>query len=94
MFAPAPKKLQAQKEPAPYKKVSAGSLIAENIENAVAKFGGNKYDMLIVATTRARDIQRGAMPLLATKSKPVVTALLEIEAGLVDRTYKRITRKL
>ena len=50
---------------------------------------GNRYDLVLIASARARELKRGAK----TKLSPVptngviVTALKEVEAGLVGRDY-------
>jgi len=48
---------------------------------------GNRFDLVLVAARRAREIQRGHQTKLTTKSKNVVAALEEIQAGLVGREY-------
>lgn len=48
---------------------------------------GNRFDLILVAARRAREIQRGHQTKLPTKSKNVVAALEEIQAGLVGRDY-------
>jgi len=53
-----------------------------DIEQAVAKVN-NKFDLILIAATRARELERGKTKLLATKTKPPITALLEIQHGLV-----------
>lgn len=50
---------------------------------------GNKYDMILIAAARARELYRGDAPKLLTKNKPIVTAIREIEVGLVGREYLR-----
>lgn len=54
---------------------------------------GNRYDLVLIASQRARELKRGAMPKLSTKTKnaPIVTALREIEEGLIGIDYlKRV----
>jgi len=55
-------------------------------EEAVAKIG-NRYDLVLVAARRMRELGRGAMPHVPSKHSPAVTALLEIEAGRVGIDY-------
>jgi len=50
---------------------------------------GNKFDMVLVAAARTRELHRGRAPLLATNSLGCVTSLMEIEAGLVGRDMLR-----
>jgi DNA-directed RNA polymerase subunit omega len=48
---------------------------------------GNRFDLVLVASQRVREINRGAVPKLKTSSRPSVAALEEIELGLVGREY-------
>lgn len=58
---------------------------AEEAKNMV----GNRYDLVLIASARTRELRRGDKPkfISATKHTPVVTALQEIEQGLVGREY-------
>lgn len=92
MFNTKPKPLQYQADvPKPYRTL-VNSVIAEDVEASNKAFGNNRFQMIIVASQRMRDLQRGALPLVATKSKPAVTALLEIAAGKVGKGYVHKTR--
>ena len=53
---------------------------------------GNKYDMVLIAAARARELRRGDAPKMVTKNKPIVTAVREIELGLIGREYLRKLR--
>jgi DNA-directed RNA polymerase subunit omega len=45
----------------------------------------NRFDLVLLATKRARQLSHGVAPLLAWENdKPTVVALREIAAGLVD----------
>lgn len=58
-------------------------------EAAIA--AGNRYDLILIASARVRELKRGHRPKLTTKAGSTVTALQEIEKGLVGREYlKRI----
>ena len=60
-------------------------------EKAVLAVGNNRYDLVLIAAHRAREIKRGAMPKVASKNGAIVTALREIEEGHIGRDYlKRI----
>lgn len=45
----------------------------------------NKYEMILMAAARARELERGAKPMVQGDNKHCVTAMKEIAAGLVDR---------
>jgi len=43
----------------------------------------NRFALVILASSRTRQLMKGADPLLKTKNKPAVTSLREIAAGKV-----------
>jgi len=48
----------------------------------------NRYDLVLIGARRARELGRGDRPKIdGPKHSAVVTALKEIELGLVDREY-------
>jgi DNA-directed RNA polymerase subunit omega len=52
---------------------------------------GNRYDLILIASARVRELRKGHRPKMETKNGPVVTALSEIEDGHVGRDYlKRV----
>lgn len=52
---------------------------------------GNRFDLVLIASVRVRELKRGYRPKLSTDAGCTVTALQEIEKGLVGRDYlKRI----
>lgn len=53
---------------------------------------GNKYDMILIAAARARELKKGHRSTLGDKNRPIVTAIREIEQGLVGREYLRKLR--
>lgn len=55
------------------------------VEDAVDRIG-NRFDLVLVAARRARQIaNQGKAPMVETgNEKPTVIALREIEAGLID----------
>lgn len=55
-------------------------------ETAVAAVG-NRYNLVLIASRRARELSRGDLPKLTTRRGHVVTALREIEEGLIGRDY-------
>ena len=48
---------------------------------------GNRYDLVLIASRRTRELTHGYRPMIASKNGPMVTALREIEQGLVSRDY-------
>jgi DNA-directed RNA polymerase subunit omega len=48
---------------------------------------GNKYDLVLIAARRARELKRGWRPLVQCNNDVLVTALREIEAGKIGRDY-------
>ena len=55
-------------------------------EDAVAQVG-NRFDLVLIASIRARELKRGHAPLVTTTNGPIVTSLREIEAGKIGRNY-------
>lgn len=52
---------------------------------------GNRYDLILIASARVRELHKGHRPKLETRYGKTLTALSEIEEGLVGREYlKRI----
>lgn len=47
----------------------------------------NRFDLVIAASIRVRELKRGAMPLVTTRSRAVVTALMEFEQGKIGAEY-------
>tara|TARA_B100000035_G_scaffold310947_1_gene319637 strand:- start:6534 stop:6923 length:390 start_codon:yes stop_codon:yes gene_type:complete len=53
----------------------------------------NAYDIVSLASQRAKDILDGSEPKLDYPGKPSVIALKEIAEGLIDMSYFEIRRK-
>ncbi|NDB82164.1 MAG: DNA-directed RNA polymerase subunit omega [Alphaproteobacteria bacterium] len=53
---------------------------------------GNKYDMILIAVVRARELGKGNKPKMLSNNKPIVTAIREIEQGLIGKEYLRKIR--
>jgi len=52
---------------------------------------GNRFDLVLIASQRARELKRGSVPKVSSKNGAAVTALREIEEGHIGRDYlKRI----
>jgi DNA-directed RNA polymerase subunit omega len=52
-----------------------------SVEGAVEQIG-SRFDLVLVASQRARELKRGSMPKIQGDNGPIVTALEEIEHGL------------
>jgi DNA-directed RNA polymerase subunit omega len=48
---------------------------------------GNKYDLVLIASRRVRELKRGWQPRVKCNNDIPVTALREIEAGFIGRDY-------
>ena len=55
-------------------------------EEAVSAVG-NRYDLVLIASRRARELSRGWLPKTTKGNNNVVTALREIEEGKIGRDY-------
>jgi DNA-directed RNA polymerase omega subunit len=61
---------------------------SEKAVNAI----GNRYDMVLIAAIRNRELNKGYKPKLESQHSNHVTALMEIEEGLVGRDYLKKVR--
>jgi DNA-directed RNA polymerase subunit omega len=52
-----------------------------------AKAAGGIYDLILIASARARELKNGHAPKIVTKDGTTVTALKEIEEGHIGREY-------
>jgi DNA-directed RNA polymerase subunit omega len=59
------------------------SLARVTVEDCLEKVG-NRFALVILAAERARQISKGARPLVVCDNKPAVTALREIADGHVN----------
>jgi DNA-directed RNA polymerase subunit omega len=55
-------------------------------ENAVEQVG-NRYDLVLIASRRARELSNGYAPHITTDDTTVVKAIREVEQGHVGRDY-------
>ena len=62
------------------------------IEDCLKKID-NAYDIVSLASQRAKDILDGSEPKIDYPGKPSVVALKEITEGLIDMSYFEIRRK-
>lgn len=61
--------------------------MARLTSDRAAQAVGNKYDLVLIAARRVRELKRGWHPKVNCRNDLPVTALREIEAGLVGREY-------
>jgi DNA-directed RNA polymerase omega subunit len=50
---------------------------------------GNRFDLVLIASARIKELRKGHLPKVKTNNGPGVTALMEIEKGFVGREYLR-----
>jgi DNA-directed RNA polymerase subunit omega len=55
-------------------------------EKAVEQVG-NRYDLVLIASQRARELHAGAVPFVPLSNSRALTALREVEAGFVGVEY-------
>lgn len=48
---------------------------------------GNRFDLVLIASARVRELKHKYAPKMVTQNGVMVTALREIEEGLVGREY-------
>lgn len=53
---------------------------------------GSRFDLILIATTRARELKRGSQKMVSTHNSNIVTALREIEHGHIGRDYLKRMR--
>ena len=59
-------------------------------QRCVEQAGGNRFDLVLIATVRARELSRRHKAAgLTTQVNAPVSALLEIEEGKIGREYLR-----
>jgi DNA-directed RNA polymerase omega subunit len=65
-----------------------------DIEKCVKNVGGDRFDLVRIASARTRELKRGAMPLVENNngSTAAVLALKEIEEGKIGKEYLRKIR--
>ena len=61
--------------------------MARITSQAAVEMIGNRYDMVLIAARRARELARGDAPKVTKVTSHAVTALREIEQGFVDRSW-------
>jgi DNA-directed RNA polymerase subunit omega len=77
-----------------YNNVIKEQKMARVTSEAAAKQIGNIYEMVIIATIRARELKRGHQQKTEKQGGNIVTALREIEEGKIGREYlAKVSRK-
>jgi len=75
-----PKLKRAIKIDKPYKRSVSAVSVIEDVELATKNYPGSKYEMILVAAMRSRQLAQGEDTLLPTDvHKPCVTSILEIQ---------------
>lgn len=62
------------------------------VEDCLVKIP-NRFELVIVAARRAKDLLKGARPLVQSENKEVVTALREIAAGRVWKESREVAKQ-
>ena len=57
------------------------------ITSEVAANRVGRYDLILIGARRARELNRGWRSRIDSHNGPVITALREIEAGVIGREY-------
>ena len=60
-----------------------GRLTSETASQAI----GSKYDLVLVAARRIRELRNGYAPLIQSRDSDISITMDEIEQGLVGRDY-------
>lgn len=66
--------------------IKLDELTGLNSQQAVEAVG-NRYDLVLIAAARTRELNRGHQPKVLSRHSSGVTALGEIEHGLIGRNY-------
>jgi len=53
---------------------------------------GNRFDLVLIAAVRVRELRRGHTKQVHGLNSPTITALQEIELGLIGREYLKKIR--
>lgn len=61
--------------------------MARITSEAASKAVGSKYDLVLIASRRVRELRHGHAPMVEPHASEMITALREIEQGKVGREY-------
>jgi hypothetical protein len=64
-----------------------------DLQRAKQNIGGSYFDLILIASQRARELARGGWAKVKSRHGPAVTAIKEIEAGEVGREYLEKLRR-
>jgi len=53
---------------------------------------GNRYDLVLIASARTRELMSGHKSKVGNSNAPVITSLREIEEGYIGREYLKKVR--
>ena len=58
------------------------------VEDCLKKVS-NRFELAVIVSKRVKQLLKGDSPLIASKNKPIVTALREVAAGKVYFNYDK-----
>lgn len=61
--------------------------MARLTSDIAAQAVGSKFDLVLIASIRVRELRNGYAPMVQCENGPIVTALREVEAGYIGRDY-------
>jgi DNA-directed RNA polymerase omega subunit len=66
---------------------------SRNTSEAAVLAVGNRYDLILIASARARELKRGHAAKVTNAGGVTATVLMEIEQGKIGREYLKKIRK-
>lgn len=54
-------------------------------DKAIKAVGGSQFDLVLMASTRARELRRGSTPKVESANREGITALIEVQEGLYTK---------
>lgn len=60
-------------------------MLEYNRDKAIETIGGSQFDLVLVASERARQISNGSEPKVETEHRSGITALIEVQEGLYTK---------
>jgi DNA-directed RNA polymerase omega subunit len=65
---------------------------SRNVSDSAVEQVGNRFDLVLIASARARELKRGHAPKVSNAGGITATVLKEIEEGKVGREYLKKIR--